>query len=212
MKWCDVSRITNQVTTPFGYGLVAISAVTLVAIAVDRLLAITTKHKYKSIVTKKRSLNLVIFLWIVPGILMSTTVHFRKPNENDTKLLMIIVMLFLLTIIAIYLKCFHYLKKISSQVVNTLNQPSSNQPASDFNVGKYKRSLVTMVMVLGVILTSFLPIACLFSSHTLSEVLNNPSLLKLCESFTLLNSILNPILYFWRMKDLRQALKIMFGI
>jgi hypothetical protein len=206
MRWCDVYR-NAEIAGLLGYGLSTISAVTLMAIAFDRCLAITTKHKYKSIVTKKRSLFVVIFLWIVPGTLMVTIFHFRSINENDTIIITILGLLFVLTIFILYSTCLYYLKKLSSQVANTPNQPSSNQQTSEFNIWKYKRSLVTMVMVLGLILMTFLPLVIFFSTRNLSEVFNNPAPTLVCQSIVLLNSTLNPILYLWRMKDLRQALR-----
>jgi hypothetical protein len=208
LKWCEAFDIVYHLASRIGYGLSAMSMITLTAISVDRFLAIKTKHSYKLIVTKKRSFILMVFLWTVPGASVILIRYFKKDDKNDTKLVVIFMVVLLLAITTFYSMSLYYLKKLSaSQVANTTNQPSSNQPASDFNIWKYKRSLVTMVMVLGLILMLYLPVVFLLSTRTLSEVLDDPGLLHLCESFVLLNSTLNPILYLWRMKELYQALK-----
>jgi hypothetical protein len=197
-----------------GYGLAAMSMITLTVISADRFLAIKTKQSYKFIVTKKRSFILMVFLWTVLGTIAMSIRFIKDDDENDTKIVVILMIVSLLIITTFYSMSFYYLKKLFWQVANTANQPSSNQPSSnqpvsDFNIWKYKRSLVTMVMVLGLILMSYLPMVCLLSTRTLSELLRDPGLLHLCESFVIFNSTLNPILYLWRMKDLRQAVKNM---
>jgi hypothetical protein len=206
MIWCDVFLVVHTAVVRLGYGLNALSMSTLAVIAVDRFLAIKTKEKYKLIVTKKRSFIAVLLLWIFPGTSVVIALHYKRYEDSDTVILTVIVVIFLLIITALYSSSFYLLKKIFSSISNTANQPSSNQPATEFNAWKYKRSLITMVMVLGMILVSFLPLLCVYSSSNLSELLYQPAALHFCESVVLLISTLNPIMYFWRMKDLRQAL------
>jgi hypothetical protein len=209
VKWSEAYSIF-LLNSILGHGLVAVSFVNCIVIALDRFLAIKTKQVYKSIVTKKRSLIVIILSWIIPGPIIAMVRHFNEGEENVTKITMVLMVVVLLTITTLYSMCFYYLRKLSSQVANTTNQPASNQPASQFNVWKYKRSLVTMVMVLGLILLSYLPLTILLSIRKTSEVYNDPGLLHLCESFLMLSSTLNPMLYLWRMKDLRQCMKNIF--
>jgi hypothetical protein len=79
MKWCGPFRTLYIVASSLGYGLTSITVLTLIAIAVDRLLAILKKTSYKSIVTKKRLLNMIIFVWIVPGTSLE---HYAISNKT----------------------------------------------------------------------------------------------------------------------------------
>lgn len=206
LRSCSEFDAVYHAASRLGYALGAISMVTLAGISVDRFLAIKTKNNYKTIVTRKRTLMFLAFLWTVPGPAVFLVRYFKTNDNNDTKFVILVVGSLLFVITVFYTLSFYHLRKLSSPVGNTSNPPSA-ETAPDFNILKYKRSLVTMIMILTLILASYLPIVALLSTRSLSELLDDPGLLHLCESFVILNSTLNPLLYLWKMKSLRQAVK-----
>ena len=205
-KSCHEFDAVYHSASRLGYGLGAIAMVTLVGISVDRFLAIKTKQNYKTVVTRKRTLIFLAFLWTVPGTAAFLVRYFKTNENSDTKFLVLLVGLLLFVITVCYALSFYLLRNLSSQVGNTASHPAG-ETAQDFNIWKYKRSLVTMITILSLILVSYLPMVFLLSSRTLDELLGDPGLLHLCESFVILNSTLNPLLYLWRIKSLRQAVK-----
>ncbi|XP_031571284.1 histamine H2 receptor-like [Actinia tenebrosa] len=206
MNWCQAFVFIHALVVRLGYSLTAISMTTLAAIALDRFLAIATKQNYRIIVTKKRCLIAVIFLWLAPGSAMIIGLQFKTYEDNDTTILMSIMILFLVIIITLYGLSFYLMKKMFTSIAHSVIHNTTDQTAPGFNIWKYKRFLVTMVIILGQVLLSYTPLLCVYSSLGLNAVLNKPALLHFGEFFILLISTLNPILYLWRMKGLRHAL------
>lgn len=206
MNWCGSFVVLHTLVVRLGYGLIAVSMTTLAAIALDRFLAIFTKQNYKFIVTKKRCFITVFFLWLLPGSAMSLALQFKQYEDNDTTTLMSILILFLIIIITLYGLSFYLMKKMFSRIAQSVSRNDSDQRAPDFNIWKYKRYLVTMVIILAQVLLSFTPLLCVYSSLGLHALFKKPALMHFGEFFVLLISTLNPISYLWRMKDLRHAL------
>lgn len=194
--FCLSWRINRRI----GYSVGMVTMETLAAISIDRCLAIKTRVGYRNIVTKKRVITFLVFSWVFGFAVVVISIQFAAVN---TLLLTTSVnILFLLSIITTsYSISFHAMKKMSSRV--NPNQP--NQSPAGFNIWKYRRSLITMVIVLAICLLSYLPMV-LYNAFSLSS-LGNVAMRHIAEFFITLNSSLNPVLYLWRMKDLRAAAK-----
>lgn len=78
---------------------------------------------------------------------------------------------------------------------------------SNFNVSTYKRTFVTMVMVLVFCFLSYLPITVYSSIVDRDKIYREPVLIHSLEFIALLNSTLNPVIYLWRMRNLRRAVR-----
>lgn len=210
VKFRQLLCITWLFNTRLGYSLGLISLLSLAAISIDRCLAIVIKISYRFVVTKKRTVLLVLCIWVLASLVISTTVHFLHPKHFET-VLAVFVAIFLVIITVSYSIAFYSLKRLSVQVTNSLS--SGQQPSSDFNVFKYKRSLVTMVIVLAITLLLYLPFLLVtsidgtFYTDHYSKVKMN----VVFEFVVTISCITNPVVYLWRMKDLRRAMKNLLG-
>ena len=84
------------------------------------------------------------------------------------------------------------------------------QGQSSFNSAHYRKSLNSMFLVFCLFLTSVLPFVCALAVTTVSGF-NSLTLLILdiTSVIALLNSSLNPLVYCWRVRDLKlEALRI----
>ena len=76
-----------------------------------------------------------------------------------------------------------------------------------FNMARFRNSAINTMLVLVIVLVCYTPL--LVSNLCLAAKLIplNAVLLEICYIFVLLNSSLNPFVYFWRQRDLRAQAK-----
>lgn len=231
MKWehifCDVWMIEKAI----GYWVAAVSLFTITFISVDRLLAVKLMNRYRTVVTLKRTATGLIIGWIGGGMIALFPL-FSSSHVSVNKLVIItatIESVLLISLTVCYSMAFHSLKKLSSTVSST-NAPSettSREQQSSFNVNKYRRSLNTMLLVVVCIMLFYLQYVFIaisaqlmkggferFSQDT-SSILRY-KLLASSEVIVGINCLVDPLLYMWRMTDLRRAvaatLKSIFGL
>lgn len=197
-----------------GYWLGTVSLFTLTVISIDRLLAVKLKNRYRNVVTSKRIWRTLLPWWFGS---FAVIVIFLTAGLPDSMLLgaagtLIVVMLATLTIC--YSLAFYLLKRYQNQTISS--EKANGNASSNFNAFKYKQSLKTMVLAIFLIFFSYLPYMCSamamafknvekFDESEAAEMIFK--FLLIGEVFITNNSTINPILFLWRMKDLRQAAK-----
>ena len=181
-------------------GLVSLS--TLTTISVDRLLALLLALRYREVVTLKRTYVVVITIWVVSTVF--STLHFW--NVLITVWYGIIVMsLCLLTSIFSYTKIFLNLRRSQNQVQDQTQQPDQGNA---LNIARYRKAVSSVVWLQLTLVACYLPesvVVALMANIGLSS----PIFVAYQYAATLafLNSSLNPILYCWKIDEVRQAVK-----
>ena len=186
------------------YILRSVSLLTLTAMSVDRLLALLLGLRYRQVVTLKRSYLAVAVFWVVP--IVGTTMHFWNPfitlwYGN------IVILLCLVTSIFSYTKIFLTLRHNQNQVQNHAPQGQASQ-AIPLNIARYRKAVSSALWVQVTLVVCYLP-------HGIVSALTPPRGLPfsilLARQYTVtlicLNSSLNPLLYCWKMREVRQVVK-----
>ena len=183
------------------YFLCSVSLMTLSAISVDRLLALLLGLRYRQAVTLKRACITVIVIFIL-GLICAST-YFWNPLIT-TWMTSVGLILCLITSIFCYTKIFISLCHSQVQV-----QDQVSQGQTSLNTAQYRKAVfgALYIQVVSVVIR-YLPggLAAVLTSQrgmSLSAYLARQFLF----SFLLLNSSLNPLLYCWRLKEVRQAVK-----
>ena len=182
--------------------LCAVSLLVLTAISVDRLLALWLGLRYRQVVTLRSVYITVIVMWVLP--IVATTSYIWNPQLLS--LLLYIHLSFCLSIIIFsYMKIFFTLRHYQIQVTVAQEQPRQAIP---LNIGRYRKAVYSALWVQVTLFICYLPFGI---TQALTESVKVSSSLYLAKtfSFTLvfLNSSLNPFLYCWKMKEVRQAVK-----
>ena len=182
--------------------LCAVSLLVLTAISVDRLLALWFGLRYRQVVTLRRVYITVIVMWVLP--IVATTSYIWNPQLLS--LLLYIHLSFCLSIIIFsYMKILFTLRHYQIQVTVAQEQPRQAIP---LNIGRYRKAVYSALWVQVILFICYLPFGI---TQALTESVKVSSSLYLAKtfSFTLvfLNSSLNPFLYCWKMKEVRQAVK-----
>lgn len=189
------------------------SVLTMTGIAVERCLALFLHLRYNEIVTIKRVLYAVACIWVAFIALAVLRISVITPTIYSTISIAVISISLLSTYLA-YAKILQYVRKHERRIRTTEIQLSRSdiqlEEKTDLlrNMLRYKKSTVAMIFVVGFFTACFLPILCVKLAHKVWGYTTTVKTAYLYAStIAFLNSSFNPLVYCWRMKSLRQAVK-----
>ncbi len=183
-----------------------VSLITMTAISVDRLLALMLGLRYRHVVTLRKVWAVVVTVW-----LNSTTVSMMQ--LYSFYIFMIIACIEVTFCIATstfcYLKIYFILNHHQALVRDHVYQGQPNGGGIPLNIARYKKTVLSALWVQITILACYLPYGIVIALMAITGF-RRPSLplpFTVTLSFVLLNSSLNPFLYCWKMREVRQAVK-----
>ena len=176
------------------------------ALSVDRLLALLLGLRYRHVVTLKRVRIAVACCWLTPFV--SALVMFLFIGKTATKIVMSLIILFVITIsLFCYTKIVLKLRQHQTSVQENVHQGMANAGGVPINLKQYKRTVVSIALVQIALVVCYFPSLIILTVLQLDidhdDFCNN--VLVTCTTFLYLNSSLNPFLYCWRIKEVRQA-------
>lgn len=203
-KLCYYSKILLQTV---GSLLAGVSLYTVTAISVDRLLALLLELSYRQTVTLRRVLFFLVTSWLI-----STAIAIVR-FYNSTIAMAIGSVVRGLNIAAstfCYMKIYVTLRSHQTDVLqDNVQQRQPNGGGISKNIARYKKTVSSALWIFITLLACYLP----FDVVTPIIVITGLDKLALnlawyiTLSLVLLNSSLNPFLYCWKIKEVRQALK-----
>ena len=179
--------------------LTGVSLWTLTTISVDRLLLLGLR--YKQVVTLKRTYALVITFWVVRTVF--SALLFWKPLIAFLCSFISTSLCLLISVLS-YTKIFIYLRHHQNQVTDHVQQPNQ---ANQLNIERYKKAVSTAIWLQLTLVACYLPngiVMVLVARSGLSSIYHAWSYAL---TLVFLNSSLNPILYCWKIEEVRQAVK-----
>ncbi|XP_078374955.1 adenosine receptor A3-like [Oculina patagonica] len=195
---CRYVLTARYITDPI---LCGVSLLTLTAISVDRLLALLLGLRYRQVVTLKRTYVIVITFWVVSAVF--SAMYFW--NVRITMLYSILlILLCLVTSVFSYTKIFYTLRHHQSQVQD-LQQPNQT---NQLNIARYRKAVSSTLWLQLTLVACYLPRGLVSAFLSQSELSIHVYLTAQYSSTLLFfNSSLNPILYCWKIAEVRQAVK-----
>ena len=202
-RWdiCYYALLSSIITS---YIMCSVSLLTLTTTSVDRLLALLTGLRYRQVVTLKRTRMTVAILWILS--IVSTSSYFW-----DIRILVlwgkISVPLCLVVSGISYTKIFVALRCNRIQVQDRSFQGQLQQTTL-MNKARYRKAVSSALWVQLVLVFCYFPYII---AQAVTSQRGIPLSGYLAREFTktliFLNSSLTPLIYFWKMRELRQAVK-----
>ena len=202
-KW-DICFYANLLSFFTGVLFSAVSLFTLAVISVDRLLALLLGLRYRQVVTLKRTLMTLIVGWIL--CIVGVLAYLWDPIVTSW-CVRVALSVCLVTSFVCYVKIFLILRHNQIQVLDHFLQRQMNQPVS-LNMARYRKAVSATLWVQMTLVVSYLPILI---TETLKAQRGMPLSLYLAResarTLVLLNSSLNPLLYCWKIREVRQAVQ-----
>ena len=194
----------------------ASSLLNVVAISVDRFLAVYLHLRYQELVTRKRVIAAVISIWLL-SIIISSSV-FWDPSFFISRVIRVVNKTVCLILVAIiYWRIYIVLKRHKIQIqglqIQEVQQGVQNGDLSSFL--KLRKSALGTFHVFVVFLICYLPsyILLFFPLAPLLRLISLNEAWPYVVTLVFLNSSLNPVIYCWKMGPIRRTLMdIMRGI
>ena len=184
--------------------LSGVSLFSLTAISVDRLLALLLGLRYRQVVTLKRIYRIVVVSWVV-STAGGTMLLWNK--RITLWYVCVVVALCVVTLTFCYTKIFLTLRHNQIHAQGNVNQGQPSQIVQ-LNLARYKRTVSSALWVQLALVVCYLPTAVVQGLRIQRGVSSDIFVALLYSAnLTLLNSSLNPILYYWKIREVRQAVK-----
>ena len=186
--------------------LVLLSVFTLTAISIDRLLTLLSGVRYRQIVTLRRVRVLVAIFWLLS---ISSSMTLFYDFRINIFIICIVLLLGVLITTFCYSKIYWALLHHQAQVQEHLHQGQPNGGGIPLNIARYKKSVSSTLCVTVALLACYLPYGIIVAVFSITGT-RAPSL-NLAWAFALFlvffNSTLNPFLYCWKIREVRQAVR-----
>ena len=176
----------------------------VVAVSVDRFLAIHLHLRYQQHVTHKRVVALVISIW-----LLSLFISFNPlwlPSVIFNPMIVILALVGLVFIATVYSRIFLAVRRHNRQI-HTLQVQHGKQTGEKAHFGVLVKAAFGTFYVYLLLLVCYLPH---LATMAVIEIYGTTIALKKCFllSMTLvfLNSVLNPVIYCWKMRHIRHVI------
>ena len=203
--WMLLCEYTGSITTFTFTVLSAVSLLTLTAISVDRLLALSLKMKYRQVVTLNRVRVAVLCFWIpsiVFGSMSFLSLTISKGFGYTVKFGCVIISAFC------YTRIYFVLRRHQAQTKDVCQQGDESKGEKSLNMAQYRKTVSSAIWVQLSLVVCYLPYSVVIAIITLTKL--TPSLYiawGYTATFVYFNSSLNPFLYCWKIREIRKAVK-----
>ena len=205
-------NVTILLTDEFFFRLLpAVSLLTSSAISLDRLLALLLGLRYRHTVTLRRVWLVIVCFWLISAPEATVSIIYEHPilPEISSWLFSSLLTFSLLVSVLSYVKIFKTLRYRQVQVHrNTQQGQRPNGGGNQLNIARYKKTVYSIAWVQLALLICYFPyILIRWLSVKPSYSTEIYILSELFVTLIYLNSSLNPALYCWRIRDVKQEVK-----
>ena len=190
--------------------LVAVSILTSAAISVDRLLALLLGLRYRHVVTLCRVRVVIACVWFIAvsnaSLYSVASILFHTSWWTFRALVIFSIIVSTFS----YTKIFFTLRHQQAQVQDHVQPEQSSRVRSVLNIARYKKTVYSVAWIQFAMLACYGPSIVLFFLLHFGNIDYSTEVIIVGEVFLCLifsNSSLNPVLYCWRIKDVRQQVK-----
>ena len=196
--YLDIYIINCKAFNYVAYFLCGVSFTTITAIGFDRFLALRLHLRYNSVVTTIR-VNLAIFcIWMWAGF---CSLLWLWKSENATILATMMFVLLLLNF-TIYRKIHSVVRRHHRQIQQ---QQTEGNYGNNFKEKRLRKSAVSTFLVFVLLVCCYAPQMAVLTTTWVPFTVYYTTV-----TIVLLNSSLNPLLYCWRVHEIRTAIKQLF--
>lgn len=205
----SMACVSLQVAAVLSTYLCGISLLSITAVSIDRYLALYLHLRYKQLVTNKRVIKALVCTWLSAGLALVPWIWYPKVISNIT-VAVGLGCIFVTTycFCRIYFILRHHQRQIflQSETERSFRTPNRT-PISK----RYKLSVLGMFTVYILLLLFYIPYICIAVVIVVQgTTISNRLLFELMRTVVSANSAINPLIYCWRLRDIREAVLDLF--
>ena len=201
-RW-NICQVAELLWYFFSILMAGLTLTTSIAISVDRLLALSLGIRYRQVVTMKRA-RLFVALFLLFSIGSCVTAHVNSFAFLVFSASMWILLL--MTSIYCYARIFFVLRNhIQAQVI----PQGQLNGILQLNLSRYKKTVSSALWVFAALMICYIPFGLVLMIQTMLSEVSGRLAIGSYFAITLvyLNSSLNPLLYCWKIKEVRHSVK-----
>ena len=186
--------------------LCGVSLLTSTAISVDRLLALSLGLRYRYVVTLRRVRALIISFWFLVGA-SAGCIFISGMNLFVYAVVMLILLLIsAISYANVYFRLRHQLLHVQGHVHQRQQLPPNGVVSSALNVARYKKTVSVILWIQLGLFACYSPI-CVYLVSWHFEKFWDTNVIDYLICLLFINSSLNPILYCWKIREVKEAVK-----
>lgn len=197
--------ISGAILYPVGTSFVLLSLFAITLVSFDRYLALVLHLRYATVVTVSRVIK-INFLLLTPVFPLSIYFWFSRENGFKQAVTCLGLTAFVVGIVTIpfsYFRIFIILRRHKKQIQNQNSITTRTRGILPMEITNYRKSVFTILFVLGAVVFSYFPIVIRFVMTRFSKTQLSGFTMILGGIMVFLNSSINPLVYCWRMKEIR---------
>ncbi|XP_067033591.1 adenosine receptor A2a-like [Acropora muricata] len=199
------SYYVGKVYGALSFILCGVSIVTAATISIDRLLALILGLSYKLTVTVERVRKVVIIVWLESFLVgLSHWIGLRYIAYGSS---------FVVTLFSIFTSAFSFtkialkLRQQQAQVQQRVGQEQVNGGEIPLNIARYKKMVHSVAWLQMALIVCYMPIISLILFTIVNQRFEKEFLYRSAITVVFLNSSINPILYCWRIREVKREVK-----
>ena len=198
-RW-DICYELDYAGLAIGAILCSVSLFTLTAISVDRLLALWLGLRYRQVATLRKAYISVIVMWVL-SVVAGAAIYSLDPVILDWSMFITISLCVVISSLC-YTKVFVVLRRRKVRLEDSAFQGPTEVIKVPLNLARYRKAVYSALWVQVTLVVCYLPFGI---ATTIPEISLSVYLMTL--TLLLLNSSLNPFIYCWKIREVRQAVK-----
>ena len=200
----NLCRFAYDTFSVSAYALCSVSLLTMTAISVDRLLALLLGLRYRELVTLKRTYIIVATFWVLSGF---TALSYLLDPRIATWYTSLARPCCIFIALALYIKISRSLSRHQAHVQDHVQQ-QPNQPNA-LNMAQYRRAVYSALWVQLALVVCYVPFSIVETVIAFSKTYSSHLVINwgIALSLVYCNSTLNPFIYYWRIREVRRAVK-----
>ena len=194
-----------KVNVVLSFILCGVSIMTAATISVDRLLALILGLSYKLTVTVERVRKVVIIVWL--GSFLVGFSHWIGLRFIAYCTSLVVTLFSFFTTLFSFTKIVLKLRQQQAQVQQRVEQEQVNGGERLLNIARYKKMVHSVAWLQMALIVCYMPIISFLLFAIVTQELGKVYLYRSAITVVFLNSSINPILYCWRIGEVRKEVK-----
>ena len=202
---CSVPDNATSIVSATVHNLLFLTSFgSIMAISVNRFVAIQMPLRYQDFVSRKRAVIAVATIWLFSAVFILCTLFVLQRNIAFIIFVIIEIVSFIGTALS-SCKIYFVLKRHKNEIQSQRQQVAQND--STLNTARLTKSAHCTFWIYLAFWVCYLPYFIIVTTEMFFPNTITEALFMCSETIVLLNSSLNPIIYCWKMRHVRHAVK-----
>ena len=194
-------RFLHVIWDTMAYSICGVSLLIITAVTVDRFLALHYHMRYATLVTKPRARCTIVTIWFTNFLL--SCLYFVNGFVYHLMIAVITGICLIISTIC-YIIIYRIVRVHQSQICAQQKAVQSSNAGNNIHMLRLKKSAVNTFVFYIILVMCYLPMYILLTLHGISHQAWPPEW-NFATTLVFMNSSINPVLYYWRLRELRTA-------